>query len=101
MSNPGFWGINVVKGRAYNLTVAMRSLGHVKRVRMRLVDSEGALVSNEATASITSPPGEWGAYAESLVATVSDSAALLQVIETAQAFSLHLVHYCCLVGCDK
>ncbi|XP_023539636.1 alpha-L-arabinofuranosidase 1-like [Cucurbita pepo subsp. pepo] len=75
--NPGFWGMNIEEGKAYKVTLFVRSLGEID-VSVSLTDSRG--LKKLATASIiSSDVSNWSKMEVLLTATETNHNSRLQL----------------------
>ncbi|MEO5895027.1 MAG: alpha-L-arabinofuranosidase C-terminal domain-containing protein [Vicinamibacterales bacterium] len=76
LDNEGFWGINVVKGDAYNLSLYVRSdSSFTGPVHAGLERADGSVLASSLV--VASPAREWTKYDVKLVATAADPKARL------------------------
>lgn len=68
ISNDGFWGISVIKGDNYNLSVYLRSNAPDAQMMVMLRDEKGNIIAKDVIKGIT---GEWKKYSSKLNASIT------------------------------
>jgi alpha-L-arabinofuranosidase len=76
--NQGFWGMSVVKGARYDLSLFAQSLGYQGPLEARLVSSGGEVLASSTINSL--PGGSWKKLSTALTATGTDPKAHFELI---------------------
>ncbi len=77
LENEGYWGMNIVSGDAYTLTLAARAAdGFRGPLAVKLLGAQREL----AAGTVKEVNGEWKSYSVELTATSSDPKARLQIV---------------------
>jgi alpha-L-arabinofuranosidase len=78
VENEGFWGINVEKGKRYDLSLFVQSESYIGPLEARLVSSNGAVLARHRFDQI--PAGGWKKLKATLVGTGNDPKAKFALV---------------------